>query len=264
MTHRFIDTHCHFDFPPFAADEVASLARAAQAGVGRIIVPAISAERFSRVLALAAQHEALYAALGMHPIVIEEHTDEGLAQLEALMAQRPPKLVAVGEIGLDLYRDDPQFDRQQALLEAQLRLAKRYDLPVILHSRRTHDKLAMLLKKHALPRTGVIHGFAGSLQQAERFVQLGYKIGVGGTITYPRASKTREVMARLPLSALLLETDAPDMPLNGFQGQPNRPEQAARVFEALCELRPESPAAIEAGIMHNTLALFSLPPVSVW
>lgn len=95
MTHRFIDTHCHFDFP-FAVDEVASLARAAQAGVGRIIVPAISAERFSRVLALAAQHEALYAALGMHPIVIEEHTDEGLAQLEALMAQRPPKLVAVG------------------------------------------------------------------------------------------------------------------------------------------------------------------------
>lgn len=84
------------------------------------------------MLALAAQHEALYAALGMHPIVIEEHTDEGLAQLEALMAQRPPKLVAV-EIGLDLYRDDPQFDRQQALLEAQLRLAKRYDLPVILH-----------------------------------------------------------------------------------------------------------------------------------
>ena len=124
--------------------------------------------------------------------------------------------------------------------------------------------VAMLLKKHALPRTGVIHGFAGSLQQAERFVQLGYKIGVGGTITYPRASKTREVMARLPLSALLLETDAPDMPLNGFQGQPNRPEQAARVFEALCELRPESPAAIEEGIMHNTLALFSLPPVSVW
>ena len=118
---------------PFAADEVASPARAAQAGVGRIIVPAISAERFSRVLALAVQHEALYAALGMHPIVIEEHTDEGLAQLEALMAQRPPKLVAVGEIGLDLYRDDPQFDRQQALLEAQLRLAKRYDLPVILH-----------------------------------------------------------------------------------------------------------------------------------
>lgn len=98
------------------------------------------------MLALAAQHEALYAALGMHPIVIEQHADEGLAQLEKCLSLRPPKLVAVGEIGLDLYRDDPQFDRQQALLEEQLRLAKRYDLPVILHSRRTHDKLAMLLK----------------------------------------------------------------------------------------------------------------------
>ena len=209
------------------------------------------------VLALAAQHEALYAALGMHPIVIEQHADEGLAQLERCLSLRPPKLVAVGEIGLDLYRDDPQFDRQQALLEEQLRLAKRYDLPVILHSRRTHDKLAMLLKKHALPRTGVVHGFAGSLQQAERFVQLGYKIGVGGTITYPRASKTREVMARLPLSALLLETDAPDMPLNGFQGQPNRPEQVARVFDALCELRAESAPMIEAAVMANTKSLFS-------
>jgi TatD DNase family protein len=167
-------------------------------GAGRrrtIIVPAISAERFSRVLALAAQHEALYAALGLHPIVIERIPMRAGAA-GSLLAQRPPKLVAVGEIGLDLYRDDPQFERQQALLEAQLRLAKRYDLPVILHSRRTHDKLAMLLKKHALPRTGVVHGFAGSLQQAERFVQLGYKIGVGGTITYPRASKTRDVMAR--------------------------------------------------------------------
>ncbi|WP_204329537.1 TatD family hydrolase, partial [Proteus mirabilis] len=162
-------------------DEPASIARASQAGVGRIIVPSISAARFARVLALAEQHEPLYAALGMHPIVIEQHDDRGLAQLESYLAQRHPKLVAVGEIGLDLYRDDPQYDRQQALLEAQLRLAKRYDLPVILHSRRTHDKLAMLLKKHNLPRAGVVHGFAGSLQQAERFVQLGYKIGVGGT-----------------------------------------------------------------------------------
>ena len=186
----------------------------------------------------------------------EKALQEQMAQLEALMAQRPPKLVAVGEIGLDLYRDDPQFDRQQALLEAQLRLAKRYDLPVILHSRRTHDTLAMLLKKHALPRTGVVHGFAGSLQQAERFVQSGYKIGVGGTITYPRASKTRDVMARLPLSALLLETDAPDMPLNGFQGQPNRPEQVARVFASLCELRQEPADVIANALLDNTKALF--------
>ena len=164
-----------------------------------------------------------------------------------------------GEIGLDLFGDDPQFERQQWLLDEQLKLAKRYDLPVILHSRRTHDKLAMHLKRHDLPCTGVVHGFSGSLQQAERFVQLGYKIGVGGTITYPRASKTRDVIAKLPLASLLLETDAPDMPLNGFQGQANRPEQAARVFDVLCELRREPADEIAQALLNNTYTLFNVP-----
>lgn len=258
MTFRFIDTHCHFDFPPFQDDESNSITRASAVGVEQIIVPAIGSQYFARVIKLAGDYPALYAALGLHPIIIEEHTPRCLERLEQLLATPPQKVVAIGEIGLDLYRDDPQFERQQAVLDAQLKLAKRFDLPVILHSRRTHDKLAMHLKRHDLPRTGVVHGFAGSLQQAERFISLGYKIGVGGTITYPRASKTREVMAHLPLNALLLETDAPDMPLNGFQGQPNRPEQAARVFDTLCELRPEAPDVIAQALFDNTHATFSL------
>lgn len=258
MTFRFIDTHCHFDFPPFQDDEAQSIARAAQAGVERIIVPAIGSQYFARVIALASTWPALYGALGLHPIVIEEHTADCLDLLEEQLARREAKVVAVGEIGLDLYRENPQIERQEAVLEAQLKLAKRFDLPVILHSRRTHDKLAMHLKRHNLPRTGVVHGFAGSLQQAQRFIGLGYCIGVGGTITYPRASKTREVMAQLPLDSLLLETDAPDMPLNGFQGQPNRPEQAARVFQTLCELRPEPPEVIAQALLDNTRRLFAL------
>lgn len=258
MTYRFIDTHCHFDFPPFAGEESSAIARAAQAGVEAIIVPAIAQAYFDRVLRLASAHPALYVALGLHPIVIEQHQDAHLEKLDDALAQAGEKLVAIGEIGLDLYRDDPRFARQEAILDGQLTLAKRYDLPVILHSRRTHDKLAMHLKRHDLPRTGVVHGFAGSLQQAQRFVGLGYKIGVGGTITYPRASKTRDVMARLPLSALLLETDAPDMPLNGFQGQPNRPEQAARVFTTLCELRDEPADEIADALLRNTRDLFGI------
>ncbi|MEH4801253.1 TatD family hydrolase [Atlantibacter hermannii] len=258
MTRRFIDTHCHFDFPPFTGNEGSALDLAAQAGVEKIIVPAVDENRFGIVLDLAARYPALYAALGLHPMVIENHTEAALAELERRLAQRPEKLVAIGEIGLDLYREDPQFDRQEWFLDRQLQLAKRYDLPVILHSRRTHDKLAMHLKRHNLPRTGVVHGFAGSLQQAERFIALGYKIGVGGTITYPRASKTRDVMAKLPLEALLLETDAPDMPLNGWQGQPNRPERIALVFDTLCELRREAPGDIAAAIRENTLQVFDL------
>jgi TatD DNase family protein len=258
VTFRFVDTHCHFDFPPFTGNEAQSIAQAAKAGVQAIIVPAIEAANFERVLDLARSHTALYAALGLHPIVVETHQDAHLDQLEACILTAGNKLVAIGEIGLDLYRDDPQFDRQQALLDAQLKLAKRHDLPVILHSRRTHDKLAMHLKRADLLRTGVVHGFSGSLQQAQRFIALGYKIGVGGTITYPRANKTRDVMAQLPLSSLLLETDAPDMPLNGFQGQPNRPEQAARVFTTLCELRAEPAETLADALLQNTEDLFGI------
>ena len=254
----FYDTHCHFDFPPFSDDEANSISLAAQAGVTKIIVPAIEADRFSTVLALADNYPALYAAVGLHPIVIHKHQDASLALLEHHLQQRPSKLVAIGEIGLDLYMENPLFDKQEAILDAQLKLAKRYDLPVILHSRRTHDKLAAHLKRHHLPRTGVVHSFSGSLQQAERFVAMGYKIGVGGTITYPRASKTRDVIARLPLSALVLETDAPDMPLNGWQGQPNRPERIVDVFQTLCTLRSEPPEVIANAIIHNCHELFKL------
>ncbi|HGD3788828.1 TPA: TatD family hydrolase [Enterobacter roggenkampii] len=258
MMHRFVDTHCHFDFPPFTGDEEQSIAKAAEAGVQAIIVPSVEAAYFSRVLDLSTRHPALYAALGLHPIVIERHRNEDIERLDEIVQTAGDKLVAIGEIGLDLYREDPHFERQQTILDAQLRLAKRHDLPVILHSRRTHDKLAMHLKRIDLPRKGVVHGFSGSLQQAQRFIALGYKIGVGGTITYPRASKTRDVMAQLPLSALLLETDAPDMPLNGFQGQPNRPEQAARVFATLCELRKETEEAIASALLENTRSVFGI------
>lgn len=250
------DTHCHFDFPPFTGDESASLALAAASGVQKIIVPAIAEEYFARVVDLALTYGAVYAALGLHPIVITQHTEQDLNRLEERLKDKMSKLVAIGEIGLDLYMPQPDLPKQQRFLDAQLALAKQYDLPVILHSRRTHDLLAMRLKKHRLPRTGVVHGFAGSLQQAQAFVALGYCIGVGGTITYARASKTRGVMAALPLNCLVLETDAPDMPLHGWQGQPNRPERAALVFQELCRLRSEPPEEIAQALCRNADTLF--------
>ncbi|NIG19316.1 metal-dependent hydrolase [Pantoea sp. Al-1710] len=256
---RFIDTHCHFDFPPFVDDAAGSIARAAQSGVERIIVPSVDASRFALVSQLAKQHDALYAALGLHPINIAVHQDAHLDQLEQWLQTPDSKRVAIGEIGLDLYMQDAQFDKQTRLLDAQLKLAKKYDLPVILHSRRTHDQLALHLRRHDLPRRGVVHGFAGSQQQAERFIQLGYAIGVGGTITYERASKTRNTIANLPLTSLLLETDAPDMPLQGYQGQPNRPERARNVFDVLCQLRSESPDIIADMLWQNSLRVFALP-----
>ncbi|MDX5628437.1 MULTISPECIES: TatD family hydrolase [unclassified Brenneria] len=256
--HAFIDTHCHFDFPPFSEDVAASLRLAATAGVERIVIPAVESRYFDRVLQLACNHTSLYAALGLHPLYISHHRDTDLALLEEHLRQPANRLVAVGEIGLDLYMQDPQLARQCALLEAQLQLARQYDRPVILHSRRSHDRLAQLLRRTQVPRTGVVHGFAGSLQQAQTFVRLGYYLGVGGTITYPRANKTRQAIARLPLDHLLLETDAPDMPVCGHQGQPNRPERIAAVFHALCQLRSESADEIADAIYHNSLRLFGL------
>ncbi|WP_259464655.1 TatD family hydrolase [Brenneria goodwinii] len=260
--HTFIDTHCHFDFPPLSENVSGSLHLAATAGVERIVVPAVESRYFDRVLALAHNHPSLYAALGLHPLYISRHRDADLELLQASLCQHSAKLVAVGEIGLDFYMQTPQLARQCALLEAQLKLAKQHDLPVILHSRRSHDRLAQLLRRADVPRTGVIHGFAGSLEQAQAFIRLGYYIGVGGTITYPRANKTRQAIARLPLDHLLLETDAPDMPVCGYQGEPNRPERIALVFQSLCQLRSESAADIADALYRNTLRLFELSPSS--
>ncbi|MBD2784125.1 TatD family hydrolase [Xenorhabdus sp. DI] len=254
----FIDTHCHFDFSPFAGNEIASLQQARQMGVEKIIVPAISQMNFQRVSALAEAYSPIYAALGLHPLYVAEHQETHLDELAQRLQEKGAKCVAVGEIGLDLYMPDPQFDKQKSLLEVQLKFAKQHDLPVILHSRKSHDQLAAMLRKHKLPRAGVIHGFAGSLSQAQVFIRLGFYIGVGGTITYGRAQKTRNTFAQLPLSSLVLETDAPDMPLSGFQGEPNRPERVAQVFSALCELRQEPPDEIANQIYQNSVALFAL------
>lgn len=258
MNPTFVDTHCHFDFDPFCGNEEASLRLAAEAGVEKIIVVGVAADRYAGVMALTERWAPLYAALGTHPMAIDQHQDAHLDELESYLRHRPEKLVAIGEIGLDLYIDNPQFEKQERVLDAQLRLAKKYDLPVILHSRRTHDKLAQHLKRLDVPRRGVVHGFAGSEQQALAFIRAGYAIGVGGTITYERASKTRTTIARLPLSSLLLETDAPDMPLQGFQGQANRPERVKNVWQSLCELRTESPQEIAETLRENTRAIFQL------
>lgn len=251
-----IDTHCHFDVPLFMDDAPDSVRRAQDAGITDIIIPAVEAHHFDLILQLAQRWPGLHAALGLHPLYIDRHDEEDLALLDARLLSHREGVVAVGEIGLDLYMDDPQFDRQCYFLGEQLALARRHDLPVILHSRRTHDRLAAILRRYPMPRTGVVHGFSGSYEQALAFIRLGFYIGIGGTITYPRANKTRKAVARLPLEFLLLETDAPDMPVSGHQGAPNRPERIGDVFWSLCALREETPLQLVAALAANSRRLF--------
>lgn len=265
MNMRFFDTHTHLDY--LAQDlnlSVSQLIHNAKAQqVERILVVAISAKNFEQVAACSqAEPNHIVYGLGLHPLYIAEHQTADLDLLESYLQRQDPHCTAIAEIGLERAVEavcTPElWHKQCAFLEAQLAFAKRYDLPVNLHSRKSHDQLFTFLKKAQLARTGVIHGFAGSYEQAKRFVDLGYKIGVGGTISYQRANKTRETMRKLPLESLLLETDAPDMPVFGYQGEPNCSERLNVSFNALCELRRETPEQIAETIWQTSERLFWL------
>ena len=260
----FFDTHTHLDYlQQFTGEPLAQLVEhAKQAGVAKILIVAVLQRDFKIIQKMTALFpENLYYGLGLHPLYIKEHTENDLVLLEQALANRDKNCTAVAEIGLERavpeLLTDKLWQKQCHFFESQLYFAKKFDLPVNIHSRKTHDQIFTFLKRISVPKRGVVHGFAGSYDQAKRFVELGYKIGVGGTITYERANKTRQAIAKLPLDSFVLETDSPDMPVFGFQGQLNRPERIAESFKALCSLRNETPALIERITWQNAVALFA-------
>ena len=260
----FFDTHTHLDYlQQFTGEPLSQLMdNALQAGIQKILIVAVIQRDFKTIQKMTALFpDNLYYGLGLHPLYIKEHSENDLSLLEQALANRDKNCTAVAEIGLeraipDLLTDE-LWQKQCHFFESQLYLAKKFDLPVNIHSRKTHDQIFTFLKRIQLPKRGVVHGFAGSYDQAKRFVDLGYKIGVGGTITYERANKTRQAIAKLPLDSLVLETDSPDMPVFGFQGQPNRPERIVESFKALCSLRNESPELIQQTAWENAVKLFA-------
>ncbi|MFA7822824.1 TatD family hydrolase [Aeromonas dhakensis] len=254
---QLIDTHCHLDFPVFDSDRAALLAECRQLGVGEYIIPAVGEENWGRVMALAAEHDGISYALGVHPWYVGGQTPAVLTRLQQRLAERPRGLVAVGECGLDLRSHVPQ-EGQLEMFEAQIELAKEHELPLIVHSVRANDTVAKILRRLRPACGGVIHAFSGSLQQAEAFWQLGFRLGIGGVISFERANKTREVVRGMPLEALLLETDAPDMPLQGQQGAPNTPANLPIIAQLLADLR-QQPLAHVASVLHeSTLRTFQL------
>lgn len=243
-----IDTHCHLDVAEFDADRDAVLARARAAGVAAIVVPAIHAQGWDGLLTLCASAEDLYPALGLHPVYLDRHGAADLDGLERAIAEHRP--LAVGEIGLDYYR--PELDRagQQALLEAQLSIARSADLPVLLHVRKAHDEVLAMLRR-ARVKGGIAHAFNGSLQQAQQYLDLGFRLGFGGMLTFTRSSRLRRLAAELPGEAIVLETDAPDMTVAAHRGERNSPEYLPDVLQALAQIRGESPAALAASTTLN-------------
>jgi len=230
------DTHCHLDVDAFDSDRDAVLTRCRQKNISKIIVPAIQANGWSKLIDLCERENVLYPALGLHPVFIQQHHDNDIEELETLIQSSRP--AAIGEIGLDYYMKDLDLALQTHFFEAQLKLAVKYELPVILHVRKAHDPVLQLLKKYKV-KGGFSHAFNGSLQQAQQYIDLGFKLGFGGTLTYKNSSKIHQLAKSLPLESIVLETDAPDMVVESHRGERNSPEYIVEALTALAEIRNE-------------------------
>jgi len=250
-----IDTHCHLDVEEFAADRMAVLARARAQGVAGIVVPGVRAGTWDALLAFCAGESDLYPALGLHPVYLDRHRETDVQQL-ARQVNRA-HLLAVGEIGLDYYLDGLDRVRQQGLFEAQLEIARTAGLPVILHVRKAHDAVLATLQRIPV-RGGICHAFNGSLQQADRYLALGFKLGFGGMLTFERSSKLRALARELPLSAIVLETDAPDMTVAQHRGERNSPEYLPYCLAALAGVRGEDAQQVAAQTTANARAVLGL------
>lgn len=289
---QFTDSHCHLDFPEFQEQIPQLLLQCHQHRINRIIVPAVEPQYWQRVLSLTTHsHKSpvtLSPCIGIHPWFFipqissqnnELNKKEINAELPTLLdisyyeeqikqvlKANSNEVIAIGECGIDVFKAKKNTDNEQALdanlaiqqayFEMQLAIAKQNDLPIIVHHCQSHQLIVPLLKKYQLNKSGVIHAFSGSYQQAKAYVDLGFKLGIGGTITYPRSKKTINAVKRLPLSSLLLETDAPAMPPFGQQGRSNTPLNILAVFEALKSIRDETAESIALQIENNVEQLF--------
>ena len=236
-----IDTHCHLDATEFNTDRDTVALSANQAGVHKIVVPSVTRGNFQAVIDLTQQHAHCYMALGIHPMYVDHAQPSDLALLKQLISEQlasaHSKLVGVGEIGLDFFVTQHNRETQEYFFTEQLKIAYIFNLPVILHVRRAIDDVLKHLRRYPVAG-GIAHAFNGSPQQAEAFIKLGFKLGFGGAMTYPRALKIRELAKILPLESIVLETDAPDIPPEwvGTKGR-NSPAELVKIAQVFADLR---------------------------
>ncbi|NOI90617.1 TatD family deoxyribonuclease [Vibrio splendidus] len=263
------DTHCHADFEAFEQNIVIDqgatpdqsidsyLKEAKQAQVEKILIPSIGQSNWRKLDKIAKSYSNVYYALGFHPYFLEQANDEQFSDLRQLLSSKSRQCVAIGECGLDFFVD-VEREKQERFFIQQMDLAKAFELPLIIHERKSYNRLIELLKQHKFTFGGVIHGFSGSEQQALAWIKLGFYIGVGGTITYPRAQKTRTTIAKLPLEYLVLETDAPDMPMYGNPGNVNHSKHLVTILNELFLLRKEPKQSVAAQIWQNSHRAFGI------
>jgi TatD DNase family protein len=231
----FIDTHCHLDASEFGNMQDTLVSEALAAGVNTMVIPAVAAANFTTVQNLCLTHAGCAPALGIHPMYVDRAHPADLVTLRKFIQNN--HIVAIGEIGLDFFVENFDREKQEYYFSAQLKLAQEFNLPVLLHIRKAQDTVLKHLRRTPVCG-GIAHAFNGSTQQAETFIKLGFKLGFGGAMTYPRATRLRELARTLPLESIVLETDAPDIPPEFLpRGQPNRPGYLPRIAETLAALR---------------------------
>jgi TatD DNase family protein len=255
---QLIDTHTHLDFDDFDADRQNVLQHCKQLGVERMVVLGVYQRNLQRVWDLALSEPSVYAALGLHPVYLDEHRPEHLQELRGWLERLAghPKLCAVGEIGLDYYVATLDRERQQTVLDSQLQMAADFNLPALLHVRRSHADTIATLKRFKLKRAGIVHAFAGSREEAREYLKLGFKLGLGGAATWPQALRMHRVLKELPLEGVVLETDSPDMAPAMHPGQRNSPEHLPEICVALAEIMEVAPEQLAHASTTNANGVF--------
>ena len=253
-----IDSHTHLDFPDFDADRPQLLTRSRALGVEQMVVLGVYQRNWQRLWDLVQTDNQLYAAFGLHPVYLNEHRPEHVTELGQWLSRLAghPQLCAVGEIGLDYFLPELDREDQQQLFEAQLQLAADFQLPALLHVRRSHAQVIATLKRFKLQRGGIVHAFAGSREEAREYIKLGFKLGLGGAATWPQALRLRKVIVDLPLDAIVLETDSPDMAPAMYPNQRNSPEHLPDICQALAEVMGISPERLAEATTANARELF--------
>lgn len=249
------DSHSHLDDARFDEDRADVIARARSADVRMQIVPAVDRASWTRIESMCAHEADLHPAYGLHPIFLEHHRPGHVDALGEWLQEH--RAVGVGEIGLDFYVPGLDADAQRDYFSRQLSLAREMDLPVIVHARKALQEVTLALRKVGGLR-GVVHSFSGSQEQARQLFEIGFHIGIGGPVTYPRAKRLHRVVASMPLEFLLLETDSPDQPICGHQGQRNEPARVRDVLESVAALRSDEPDAIASVTTTNAKRLFGI------
>ena len=250
-----IDSHCHIDFEQFDNDRAQVIQRASSANIQKIIVPGVMKNTWQRIKSCCHQFNSLYPCYGLHPYFVSQHQPQHLVDLKTWVDSNKP--VAVGECGLDFYIKNLDVNLQTLYFEQQLDIALEFNLPVVIHARKSTEAVIKTIKKRKGLR-GMVHSYSGSYEQAIQLIQLGFYLSFGGPITYEKSTRLRKLVQQLPLESILVETDAPDQPVANAANERNEPKYILNVIQSMADLHKTSFDSISNITAKNTTDLFNL------